>query len=259
MRRILTFIIVSMLIFPGQADALRPMGKAKRPDVEFRMSNEKGPLIMVLGRPGSGKTKLSRIMAAKLGLPFISIGELLRKELNRNPALKLSNEVAAKLIGEHVEERGLDLSKGMVLDTNPRRLFKRDPGGFKAFAEVLGLSLGAIININVTQKNAKLRIRSRGRALDFEPLRDRDRLPRWASKRVRTKVDLRMEIFRKFSLPVLEHFRAQDMVFTIDNNETASNLNHIADKNIPGLLDLLGKSPHSSVVGKSVLSYKQQG
>jgi len=28
---------------------------------------------------------------------------------------------------------------------------------------------------------------------------------------------------------------------------------------VPTLLDLLGKKPHSSVIGKSVLSYRQQG
>jgi len=28
---------------------------------------------------------------------------------------------------------------------------------------------------------------------------------------------------------------------------------------VPTLLDLLGKNPHSSVIGKSVFSYKQQG
>ncbi len=86
--------------------------------------------VVVLGPPGAGKGTQSRMIAAKMGVPHLSTGDMLREQVGRGT--KLGKKAAAimqagdllpdELVNRMVRERlkQLDCAHGFVLDGYPR-------------------------------------------------------------------------------------------------------------------------------------------
>ncbi len=88
--------------------------------------------IIILGPQGSGKGTQANILADKLGVPALSMGELLRDEVGKATEIGLkikqildggnlvSDEIALSVLGKRLEEE--DAKKGYVLDGYPRNV-----------------------------------------------------------------------------------------------------------------------------------------
>ena len=89
-------------------------------------------IIVLIGAPGSGKGTQGNIIAKKLNIPFVSIGDVLRQMISNNDAIGLSiksymdkGELApTELVNEVVRKfLSTDANKnGCVLDGYPRNL-----------------------------------------------------------------------------------------------------------------------------------------
>ena len=85
--------------------------------------------IVLFGSPGSGKGTQAQLLTARLGVPHISTGAILRDGMNRNPELadaagtmRAGLLVSDDLVNRIVEERlqKPDAAAGFILDGYPR-------------------------------------------------------------------------------------------------------------------------------------------
>jgi adenylate kinase len=86
--------------------------------------------LIFLGSPGSGKGTLAKLLSAALGVPHISPGDILRKEVKQNselgklafPCMKEGELVPDEIILKMMEKRikQADCLKGFILDGFPR-------------------------------------------------------------------------------------------------------------------------------------------
>ncbi len=87
-------------------------------------------VIVLIGPQGSGKGTQADALAAKLGAPVVSVGQLLRREVDIGTevghqieaTLKAGERVFTPIVSELVEAalKRMDLSKGVIFDGFPR-------------------------------------------------------------------------------------------------------------------------------------------
>ena len=89
-------------------------------------------IIVLLGKPGSGKGTQAEPLAKKMGIPFVSTGKLMREEIKKGT--KLGKDIAAdvaagRLVPNHITafllRRRLakpDTENGIIIDGSPRDL-----------------------------------------------------------------------------------------------------------------------------------------
>jgi len=88
--------------------------------------------ILILGPQGSGKGTQAKILADRLGVPALSMGELLRSEVAKATEIGLqiqsllergilvSDEIALRVFKNRIEEE--DANNGFVMDSYPRNI-----------------------------------------------------------------------------------------------------------------------------------------
>jgi adenylate kinase len=142
---------------------------------EFTSRNGGSPRrVVLIGPPGSGKGTQAQILAAELGVPAISTGEMLRaavavgSDLGRRvgQSLALGELVDDPTMAEVVRERLAqpDAARGFLLDGYPRT-----EGQAATLEEILagrGEHLDAALLIEVPEDEVMQRIAGRGRADD---------------------------------------------------------------------------------------------
>ncbi|MFM7321570.1 MAG: adenylate kinase family protein [Armatimonadota bacterium] len=127
--------------------------------------------VVLLGPPGSGKGTQAAMLSARLGLPSISTGALLRAALDREPASDLGLAAARILSGELVDDttaNGLVASAvdsgDFLIDGYPRTV--EQAGWLTRRLSDCGLSLDAAVQLVVPSEVVLGRLRARGRADD---------------------------------------------------------------------------------------------
>jgi len=87
--------------------------------------------IVLLGPPGAGKGTLAKLLKDSVGIPHISTGDILRKEMKNNTPLGqeaksfveqgelVPDEVVTKLIKQELSNNA-DIGNGYMLDGYPR-------------------------------------------------------------------------------------------------------------------------------------------
>ena len=131
-------------------------------------------VILMIGPPGSGKTTQSDRLKAALGLPLISMADVLRKEgggrggLNKNLHAQLatgdlvSDEVANTLMRKRLSRK--DCERGFIVDGYP--FTAKQAEYFEALLHDLGLPPPAVIHLSIPDGEAERRLTNRGRAED---------------------------------------------------------------------------------------------
>jgi adenylate kinase family enzyme len=174
-----------------------------------------GPVRLVLvGPPGSGKGTQGPVIAERLGVPYVSTGEVLRAQVAAGSALgrrvsdlldegelvpdDLMLEVLAESVG------GDDAAKGYVLDGFPRTLPQ---------AEVLESSASPLpapecaVHIDIPDRVVHVRLAGRaveeGRTDDADP----------------DVIDNRLRVYAEETEPLLDHYREQGILVTVDGNQ----------------------------------------
>jgi len=212
----------------------------------------KQPLILILGRPGSGKGTIAKAMSQRLGVPYISMGQILREMWRRDPTIPNTPGLASRVLRDYIIANRIDVSKGIIFDHNPR-YYGEFEEFVREFTEEHHLFLGSVINVRIDEEEARRRIEARGRSEDFARLKEKYYNP---DEGILTVFDQRMRQHREVAERLIEKYRQEGLVFDVDNqsnsveNNTDLILGHLKDR---FLVTVLMKLTHDFPDKKIVL------
>jgi adenylate kinase len=131
-------------------------------------------VILLLGPPGAGKTTQAGKLKGVLGIPAVSMSEILRKEgggkTALNKALKaqiaggelVTDEAANDLVRKRIARK--DAERGFIMDGYPATAKQADY--FDTTLEEMGLPKPVVIHLTIPDGVANQRLNERGRADD---------------------------------------------------------------------------------------------
>lgn len=159
--------------------------------------------LVLLGAPGSGKGTQAERLAARLAIPAISTGEMLRAAVAEGAALgeRVAGIMAAgelvddATMGAVVRERlaKQDARPGFILDGYPRTLAQA--AALDGILAGRGAELDAVVRIDVPEAELVRRALERRRADDSDEV-------------VRT----RLEVYRAKTEPLIAHYRQRGLL-----------------------------------------------
>jgi adenylate kinase len=168
-----------------------------------------GSRLVLLGPPGAGKGTQAQILAARLGVPAISTGDLLRaavddeSELGRKVAAIMAKGalVDDATMGEVVRDRleRPDTRAGFLLDGYPRTLPQAE-----SLAGILGRSsrpLDLVLLVEVGEDELVRRAVARGRTDDKEEV-----------------VRERLRLYREKTEPLIGYYKHRGLLRVVDGN-----------------------------------------
>lgn len=127
-------------------------------------------MIIVLGVAGSGKSTQSKLLAARDGLEWLSMGELLRAVITDE---RREHMLAGKVLDEHevitildAELKNRDTNAEIILDGFPRGLTQADWLIKESAAERFHVK--AVVHLQAHKDAVKERLLARGRQDDTE-------------------------------------------------------------------------------------------
>ena len=202
--------------------------------------------IVLLGAPGSGKGTQAQRLVARLGIPQISTGDLLRSAVARGTALGLrakaamdagalvADDIVIGIIRERLKEA--DAARGYVLDGFPRNLAQAE--ALATMLNSIRAPLDAVVVFNVDYAEIARRIVGRRSCpncgtiynVHDEATRGITHCRNCASAPLLTQrpddnehtVSRRLSVYDEQTLPLIEHYRAQGLLRAIDAMGTVS-------------------------------------
>ena len=188
--------------------------------------------LLLYGAPGSGKGTQANMLRSRFGIPHIATGDMLRAEIERGtelgrqaqPLLAAGGYVPDDIMIGMIRDRlrQPDCAKGFILDGFPRTIPQAE--ALDVLMQELGRTFDRVLYLRVG--TAELLRRLSGRLVC--PACQRTYPPR-AEKCVADGTDLvqreddkkeavqpRIEIYLKKTIPVLDHYRSEDLVSEID-------------------------------------------
>ena len=193
--------------------------------------------IILLGPPGAGKGTQAKALAARLGLPHISTGDLLRQNVSQGSALGKQAQdfmnrgvlVPDELIKEMLIERFSrpDVKNGFILDGYPRNINQA-----KTLDEILAkmkMDIDSVVNLNASESviiqrlSGRLACSSCGmnfHATNMPPKKAMacdacgGKLHQRSDDKEET-VKKRLEVYRKQSASLIEYYRRTNKLFSI--------------------------------------------
>jgi adenylate kinase len=126
------------------------------------------PIIILLGAPGTGKSTYGQHVAAKLGVPWVSSGLLLRDAARRDERISGILESGELVPDEDVEralfERLAEAGGGFVLDGYPRTV--RQARNLLRFLRERSLKITRVYHLRAPDDVLLQRLLARGREDD---------------------------------------------------------------------------------------------
>jgi adenylate kinase len=196
--------------------------------------------IVLLGAPGSGKGTQAQRLVARLGIPQISTGDLLRSAVARGTPLGLrakaamdagalvADDIVIGIIRERLKEA--DAAQGYVLDGFPRNLAQAR--ALTTMLESIKAPLDAVVVFNVDYSEIARRIAGRRTCpncgaiynVHDEATRGITNCRNCAPAPLLTQrpddnentVSRRLSVYDEQTLPLIEHYRAQGLLRAID-------------------------------------------
>jgi adenylate kinase len=166
--------------------------------------------VLLLGPPGAGKGTQAQRLVAKLGVPQVSTGDMLRAAVAaRSPVGRQAQSYMdrgelvpdAVVIGLAEERLGRADATGFVLDGFPRTAAQAR--ALDALLHRLGRSLQRVVSIRVDDDEL------------VERLLRRSRLEGRSDDSPET-VRNRMRVYREQTAPLIEHYRALGVLADVD-------------------------------------------
>ena len=161
--------------------------------------------LVLVGPPGAGKGTQAERMAARLGVPHISTGDLFRANLQERTPLGVEAQKymdAGELVPDEVTVAMVrarfaqpDAAAGFILDGFPRTAPQA-----KALSVLLdeqGLELDAVVEFAVADEVVVGRLLGRGRSDDTEDV-----------------IRRRQQVYRDETAPLLDYYR--DLLVSVD-------------------------------------------
>lgn len=167
-------------------------------------------VVVFLGAPGAGKGTQAARLADVMGARHLSTGELFRSavaadtELGREVAryvdrgMLVPDETVLKLVADWF---GQHAGEDVILDGFPRTLPQAH--GLARVLSQLGRSVDHVIHLEVDEPELVRRLRARGRRDDQEET-----------------IARRLEVYRRDTEPLIEHYRKDGALVAIDGKGT---------------------------------------
>ena len=196
--------------------------------------------IVLLGAPGSGKGTQAQLLIARLGVPQISTGDLLRSAVARGTGYGLRakaamdsgqlvvDEIVLGIIGERLADA--DAARGFVLDGFPRNLAQAE--ALASMLNSIGQPLDAVVLFEVDYAEIARRLAGRrtcpkcGTIYNVHDAATPGitRCTRCADAPLLTQrpddneqtVTRRLAVYDEQTRPLIEHYRAQRLLRSID-------------------------------------------
>jgi len=177
------------------------------------MKNKHSMLNIVLfGPPGAGKGTQSAKLIDRFKLTHISTGDLFRKHLSEGTELgKLAqkymddgflvpDEVVIGMVEDRISQD--DVTNGIIFDGFPRTVNQAE--ALDELLEKKGEHISGMIALDVPEEELKKRLLERGK------------ISGRADDQNEEKINNRIAVYRKETLPVSEYYRAQDKFYTVN-------------------------------------------
>ncbi|NQT22501.1 MAG: nucleoside monophosphate kinase [Candidatus Omnitrophica bacterium] len=172
-------------------------------------SHGKAPLFILVGMPASGKGTIGRAFAGKLGIPFVSQGEVLRENYYAKGG-KQAGLTKSGVLNQYYQEHIPDVSDGLIFDINYPSPLKESPTkSLQAFMRRHNLYLAGVIHIKVDESTSRARLEARSREADLEVLQDGTH-----------RIDRRLRNHYDNVVPRIDFFRSRGLLIEVDNNTT---------------------------------------
>lgn len=166
--------------------------------------------LIILGPPGSGKGTQAEILAAELGIPHISTGELLRAAIDQGTRLgqqaqafvKAGNLVPDELVIALMRERlgQHDAQRGWILDGFPRN--QAQAQALDTLLQIMGQPYGTVISLEVDLEQLVQRLLQRGRQDDQANI-----------------IRQRLAIYEQQTAPLIELYQRRRCLKRIDGSQ----------------------------------------
>jgi adenylate kinase len=161
--------------------------------------------IVIIGIQGAGKSTQGNLISTKLKIPYLSSGHIFRQLATEksptgrwlketiNAGALVPDDMTLKIVLEYLER--LEYSEGYILDGFPRTV---------AQADVFNGGVDKVIFLNVSDKEALWRLSGRLDNREDETL---------------AAIRKRIEMFHEWTLPVLDYYRQQKKLITINGEQ----------------------------------------
>lgn len=166
--------------------------------------------VIFLGPPGAGKGTQSKEIAASLGIPHISTGDILRQAVFSQTELGKAAQaymnkgelVPDTLILDLIRNRlaQSDAQKGWILDGFPRNISQAQ--FLDDLLSEMGMSYDTVINLEVPDEVLVDRLASRGRNDDTKEV-----------------IENRLVVYREQTAPVIGFYQSLQKLVLIDGNQ----------------------------------------
>ncbi len=170
-------------------------------------------LVVFIGPPGSGKGTQAERLAAKLQLPHLSTGAMLREaaDAGSEPGRRAMqfmehghlapDELVIAVIGERIAQP--DCARGCLFDGFPRTIEQA-----RALDQLLlegGRTLDHVLELDVAEAELVQRLLRRAKTSDPPRTDDTPEV-----------IPERIEVYRRQTTPVLEYYRERGLLRTVD-------------------------------------------
>ena len=196
--------------------------------------------LLLYGAPGSGKGTQANMLRSRFGIPHIATGDMLRAEIERGtelgrqaqPILAAGSYVPDDIMIAMIRDRlrQPDCANGFILDGFPRTVPQAE--ALDVLMQELGRSFDRVLYLRV--ETPELLRRLSGRLVcpvcqrTYPPGTERcttDATPVVQREDDKQEaVQPRIEIYLKKTIPVLDHYRVEDLVSEIDGRGTIDDI-----------------------------------
>jgi len=132
-----------------------------------------GPVVLIVGPPGSGRTTQAQLLSKDLGMPIISADDLIARnaakfQKSRIPALHGVDPHLDPVLNSLVEGAlgGADLSKGVLLDGYPAAKVQAD--FLQTLRRKFDLPRAIVIHLNAPDDVVRKRLKGQQRDIEQE-------------------------------------------------------------------------------------------
>ncbi|MCH7965557.1 MAG: adenylate kinase [Bacteroidetes bacterium] len=205
--------------------------------------------LILFGAPGVGKGTQAKILSAKLIIPHISTGDILRQAVKEQTDLGkkaqetmnrgdlVPDDVMVGIIKERLNK--LDCKNGFILDGFPRT--KIQAVALDKLLKELNINRIAVINIYADEKELIKRLNSRrackkcGNIFSLEKIDGLDKCPNCDTEnsfylRDDDKEDVirkRFKIFKSTTIPVLNYYQERGKVISVNGIGSIEDVNDL--------------------------------
>ena len=168
--------------------------------------------IVLFGPPGAGKGTQSEKLINKYSLTHISTGDLFRKHLSEGTDLgKLArkymddgflvpDEVVIGMVEDRIQQD--DVVNGIIFDGFPRTVHQAQ--ALDNLLEARDESISGMISLEVPEEELKKRLLERGKISGRVDDQNEE------------KINNRIQVYKKETLPVSEYYRKQDKFYAVN-------------------------------------------